>query len=260
MDRRDFLRKSISFLLGSLWGLHGLSRAFASEALPKHSTELPRIALIIDDIGATLSGARQFLHLGVPITFGVLPRLPKSEQAAFEIHAEGHLIMLHQPMEPFNGNLDPGPGALYVGDKASRIASILEENIGYVPFADGVNNHMGSRFTSSGKEVHEALCVVKEKSLFFVDSLTSSRSKAYETARELHMAAAYRNVFLDNYRDLSHVLSQLRKLKAIALNYGHAIGIGHPFPETARAIGLFLKDLEDSSIRLAHVSDLLYIF
>ena len=257
MDRRDFLRKSASFLLGSFFGIHGLSRAFACDDPLEDSPHLPRIALIIDDIGPTLSGARQFLQFGVPITFAILPRLSKSEMAAVEIHDQGHEIMLHQPMEPLNGDLDPGPGALYVGDEAGRIVHILAENIDHVPFAEGVNNHMGSRFTACGKEVHEALSVVKEKGLFFVDSLTSSRSKAYKTAIQLHMPAAYRNVFLDNHLDPEYILSQLRRLKKIALNYGHAIGIGHPFPETARAIGLFLKDLDDSGISLVHVSDLI---
>ncbi|MBU2498102.1 MAG: divergent polysaccharide deacetylase family protein [Proteobacteria bacterium] len=256
MDRRDFLRKSAAFLLGSFFGFHGLSRAFAFDNHLPHSNQLPRIAMIIDDIGLTLSAARQFLQFGVPITFAILPRLAKSEEAALEIHAQGHQIMLHQPMEPLNGDLDPGPGALYVGDEVSRIVSVLAENIAQVPFAEGVNNHMGSRFTASGKEVHEALCVVKEKGLFFVDSLTSNRSKAYKTARELHMPAAYRNIFLDNHLESEYILRQLRRLKNIALNYGHAIGIGHPFPETARAIGLFLKDMEDSGISLVHASDL----
>ena len=165
--------------------------------------------------------------------------------------------MLHQPMEPLNGDLDPGPGALYVGDELDRIVRVLAENIAQVPFAEGVNNHMGSRFTASGKEVHEALCVVKEKGLFFVDSLTSSRSMAYKTARELHMPTAYRNIFLDNHLDSEYILRQLRRLKSIALKYGHAIGIGHPFPETARTIGLFLEEMDDSDISLVHVSDLI---
>jgi len=257
MDRRDFLRKSGAFLLGGLFGMHGLSRAFACEGPLEASPDLPRIALIIDDIGQTLSGARQFLQYNVPITFAVLPRLAKTEQAAMEIHDLGHKIMLHQPMEPLNGDLDPGPGALYVGDEAEKILRVLAENIEDVPFAEGVNNHMGSRFTACGKEVHEVLSVVKDKGLFFVDSRTSNRSKAYKTARQLHMPAAYRNIFLDNQLEETYILSQLRHLKRISLRYGHAIGIGHPFPETSRAIGLFLKDMNDSGISLVHVTDLI---
>lgn len=216
----------------------------------------PRIALIIDDIGFSLCRARQFLDLAVPVTYAVLPRLSHSHALAREIHAEGHEVMLHQPMEPFNASLDPGPGALYVGDEAGIIVKTIEENISEVPFATGVNNHMGSKFTACPKEIQAALQVVKNSGLFFVDSLTSSRSMAYKTARELHLDTACRNIFLDNRADIPSILSQLHRLRRHAARYGQAIGIGHPFPETAGAIRHFLKGLSDSEISFVHVSDL----
>ncbi|MBW1739237.1 MAG: divergent polysaccharide deacetylase family protein, partial [Deltaproteobacteria bacterium] len=253
MDRRSFLVKSASFLVGSLFGLNGFSKAFGEY---ENSTYIrPRIALIIDDIGYSISRARQFLELETPITYSILPRL--SHSLALEIHGQGHEIMLHQPMEPYNSRLDPGPGALYVGDGAGTIARIMEENVSHVPFAAGVNNHMGSRFTSSEREINETLRVVEKSGLFFVDSLTSSHSIAYKTARRFHMATACRNIFLDNVPNESVILSQLCKLKMHALKYGRAIGIGHPFPETARAIGQFSRALKDSNISLVHVTGVL---
>jgi polysaccharide deacetylase 2 family uncharacterized protein YibQ len=248
MERREFLIKSASFLLGTLVGLDGLAKAFAASP--------PRIALIIDDIGHSLCRARHFLELGIPITYAILPRLPHSHDLAHEIHEQGHEIMLHQPMEPSDRYLNPGPGALYVGDEARRIVRIMEENIEDVPFARGVNNHMGSRFTASEREVHQALGVVKENGLFFVDSLTTHRSVAFETARRLHMPAAFRNIFLDNDREEESVFSRLQGLKAHAFKYGQAIGIGHPHTETARAIGHFVKGL-GSNLSLVHVSQLI---
>jgi len=249
MNRRAFLFKGAFFLAGSLFGLNSFSRAFAFFR--------PRIAIIIDDIGYSFSRARQFLELNVPITFSILPRLAKSNALAIEIRSRGHEIMLHQPMEPYSSKFDPGPGALYVGYEPDRIVSIIEENISDVPFAVGVNNHMGSRFTGCKKETNEALKVVKERGLFFVDSLTSSHSVAYETARKLNMAAACRNFFLDNYINESAILSQLNKLKKHAQKYGQAVGIGHPFPETARAIGRFSTSLKDSEVSLVHVSKII---
>jgi polysaccharide deacetylase 2 family uncharacterized protein YibQ len=116
---------------------------------------------------------------------------------------------------------------------------------------------MGSRFTASSREISEALRVVKKKKLLFVDSLTSSRSKAYKTARNLHLAAGYRNIFLDNTPCASSIYRQLQRLKRYALKFGHGIGIGHPHPETARAIRRFAKDLEGSGISFVHVSRLI---
>ena len=72
------------------------------------------------------------------------------------------------------------------------------------------------------------------------------------------MPAACRNIFLDNELNELAILYQLNKLADHAIQYGHAIGIGHPFPETARAIRLFLNVLKNSNITLVHISDLLF--
>jgi polysaccharide deacetylase 2 family uncharacterized protein YibQ len=125
MDRRSFLLKSAGLLVGSLFGVNSFSKVFALEKHQTHPFIKPRIALIIDDIGYSLSRARRFLDLGAPITYSILPRQVYSHDLAIEIHGQGHEIMLHQPMEPYNANLfDPGPGALYVGDGAERIGMI----------------------------------------------------------------------------------------------------------------------------------------
>ncbi|MBW1704064.1 MAG: divergent polysaccharide deacetylase family protein [Deltaproteobacteria bacterium] len=257
MDRRDFLLKGTSFLVGGLFGLNSFSKALAFGEQKNSSFCKPRIALIIDDIGFSFSRTRLFLDLKVPITFSILPRLVHSRDLAYEIHGKGHEVMLHQPMEPLNPGIDPGPGALYVGYGAMRIANIMEENIWTVPFAAGVNNHMGSKFTACCKEIKDALKAAREKDLFFIDSLTSSRSMGYKTARGLHMPTASRNIFLDNVPHESEILVQLAKLKRHAQQYGRAIGIGHPFPETAAAVGRFLENIKDSGITPVHVSKIL---
>jgi polysaccharide deacetylase 2 family uncharacterized protein YibQ len=257
MNRRDFLSRSAVFLLGSFLGFNPFSQSEASENQGTSPVAQSRISLIIDDIGANLSHLTPFLDLGIPITFAVLPRLGKTQEAAQMIHADGHEILLHQPMEPINHDLDPGPGALYVGYGSNKITRIMEENISQIPFAIGVNNHMGSRFTSCQKEVLEALEVVKERGLFFVDSLTTNRSTAYKTARDLHMPAAERDVFLDDVLEERAILRQLNGLKRHALRHGHAVGIGHPFRETAGAIQTFLRDNRDSGITWVHISPLI---
>ncbi len=253
MDRRDFLLKSAAVLSGSVLGLSSFSRALAADEPINQS----KIAIIIDDIGPSRSRLRQFLDIGAPITFAILPRFAKSSALAEEIHALGHEIMLHQPMEPFNPSLDPGPGAVYVGDDPDKIISIIGENISDIPFVTGINNHMGSRFTSCQKEMEDALIAIKMKGLFFVDSLTSNLSMAYKTAKKLHVATAYRNIFLDNNPVEPAILSQLNELKKLAMRSGYAIGIGHPYPETARAIQSFLRDLKKSDISMVYISRLI---
>ena len=257
MDRRTFLLTSSSFILGNLLWHNFVSKAFAVNDTDQNPRIKPRLALIIDDIGASLSHAKPFLELNVPMTFAILPKLPMTEESASLIHKEGHEIMLHQPMEPRDRCLSPGPGALYVGDEPIKIFHTVEENISSVPFATGMNNHMGSRFTAAPKEMLETLQVVKNRGLFFVDSLTTGDSKGYKTAKTLHLPATSRDVFLDNRVEESAIVRQLHQLKGIALRHGYAVGIGHPFIETSRAIHRFLKGIKETELDLVHMSDVL---
>jgi hypothetical protein len=257
MDRRTFLLTSSSFILSNLLRANSVSKAFAFDNIDQNPPIKPCLALIIDDIGASLSHAKPFLELDVPMTFAVLPRLPMTEESACLIHNKGHEIMLHQPMEPRNRGLSPGPGALYVGDEPAKISHTVEENLSSVPYATGMNNHMGSRFTASSKEMLETLQVVKDRGLFFVDSLTTGDSKGYKTAKSLRLPATSRDVFLDNAVEESAILRQLQQLKGIALRHGQAVGIGHPFIETSRAIRHFLKELKETEFELVQMSQVL---
>jgi len=257
MDRRQFILTGASIVAASLFDLSSIPAAFAQKACRTDPVSNPSIAIIIDDIGHSLSRAEQFLRLDVPITFSILPRLVNSDTLGKKIDKNGHDIMLHQPMEPYSMHSDPGPGALYVGHTTHMIASIMEKNIADMPLAIGVNNHMGSRFTSCPHKIKDALEVIRDRRLFFIDSLTSSRSIGFKIAKSIHMTTGYRNIFLDNVPDESAILLQLCKLENHARRSGTAIGIGHPFPQTATAINRFARTLS-SDISLVHISDILY--
>nr|MBL0716302.1 divergent polysaccharide deacetylase family protein [Desulfobacterales bacterium] len=217
----------------------------------------PRIALIIDDIGSSRRVARQFMDISANLTFAVLPHLPFSNSLSHEIHALGCEILLHQPMEPFDHHLNPGPGAAFVGDSMQRIADMLGRNFQAVPYAIGVNNHMGSRFTSYRREIHFTLELIKRRGLFFVDSRTSHRSCAYVTARRINMNTGRRDTFLDNTRHPNTIIDQLYQLIDRALSTGSAIGIGDPYPETALALHQFCSEIQGTGVEIVPVSAVL---
>jgi hypothetical protein len=252
MNRRAFLFHSGSLILTGLLGSGGWSRAFGFSGTEK--TPFPRIAIIIDDIGYSSSQAKRFLDLGVPVTFAILPKLEKSLDLACEIHARGHEIMLHQPMEPQDSHLNPGPGAIFVGYRSERIKDVVQENIAAIPYASGVNNHMGSRLTECQREMQAVLNVVEKHDLFFVDSLTSTQSVAYREASKRQLPSARRNVFLDHYRGEDQILYQLLQLEIHARSHGSAVGIGHPYPETARAMARYLAAPHNPGKYLVHMS------
>ena len=251
--RRDFIYKSAVFFTGTLLGFKCHSKAFAAPCSVKN----PQLAIIIDDIGFSRPRLDNFLKTGAPLTFSILPRLAQSGVFARKLHDLGYEVMLHQPMEPVNPRLDPGPGAIFVKDSPGKIVNVIKQNISETPFVTGINNHMGSRFTASRKEMEEALTAIKDNGLFFVDSLTTSRSEAYGTAKRMNISTVRRNIFLDNIQSVPRILVQLDRLKRVAMNCGRAIGIGHPFPETAAAINLFYKQIKKTSISMVPISKLL---
>jgi polysaccharide deacetylase 2 family uncharacterized protein YibQ len=214
----------------------------------------PVIALIIDDVGHNRARLLPFLRLGIPITFSILPHLPFSRSLAERIHADGHEIMLHQPMEPYDRSIDPGPGALYLHQSPAERCRTIEGAIAGVPHARGMNNHMGSRFTESRPHVAETLRLFREREFFFVDSITTCNSVALSTARELHMTTAPRNVFIDNVWEERSICAQLVKLKTHAVTLGQAVGIGHPRPETVRALASFLDAGHGGDFEFAYAS------
>jgi polysaccharide deacetylase 2 family uncharacterized protein YibQ len=257
MDRRQFIRQGTLAALGGLFGVFRAWRTPAQAAPLHRPSARPRIALIIDDIGFSRARARDFLEIGLPMTYAVLPRLTHSRELAAEISGRGLQVMLHQPMEPFNGSIDPGPGAVFVKDDPDRITATVMENLEGLPWAVGVNNHMGSRFTASSVKMSQVLPVIRDRGLFFVDSVTSGRSKAFRTAQRLHMPAACRNVFLDNRVEEDRILKRLDELLHYARTHGRAVGIGHPHLETARALACFADTLAPDAVDFVPVSEIL---
>jgi len=249
-SRRTFLKQASFVAAAALLTPTKCLRAASNVVGPTPA----RLAIIIDDVGYHRRNARAFLQLGVPLTFSVLPQVPHSVQLAEDIHRAGHEIMLHQPMQPHSTVVDPGPGALYVQHTRIDMEAIIQQNLAELPFACGVNNHMGSLFTESRPLVSEMLDIFRQRSFFFVDSFTSSNSVAFRIARELNMVAAYRNVFIDNDRDADSIYRQLLKAKHRALRTGTAIAIGHPRPETVQVLDGFLKDSQLSGIELVYAS------
>ena len=257
MSRRDFLIRTTVFAAGACAGTSFLLKPFA-RALNAEAAggTAPRIAFILDDVGFNVERVRPFLELGAPLTYAILPHMQFSGSLAEKIHGRGHEIMLHQPMEPHNSSLNPGPGGLYLSQSKQEMERILLRNLENIPHAAGFNNHMGSRFTESRPKMQEALAFFLEQEFYFVDSCTSERSVGFATARDMNMMAACSHEFTDNIRTASAVYGQLVKLKAHAIKHGCAVGIGHPWPETAQGLGQFQKELKGSNFKMVYASQI----
>ena len=144
-------------------------------------------------MGQSMSKARGFLEVDGNITVAVLPHLKYSAAVSAAAHRRGLDVILHAPMEPVNMKLhNPGDGALLTTMSAAEIKEKLDGDLGTVPHAIGVNNHMGSKFTGDKESMAVVLRLVRSKNLFFLDSRTTGGSVAAELARKMGVPSAGR--------------------------------------------------------------------
>lgn len=218
----------------------------------------PRISIVIDDMGADIEKLRELMRLDSPITVAVMPHLKYSAKVATEAHARGWEVIMHLPMEPKDmGENDPGIGALLVVMTPEEVRTQMANDFKTVPYALGVNNHMGSKFTEDAGLMTVVMQEVKRKNMFFLDSRTSPDSVAGKLARNMKVDSADRNVFLDNTREKGYIKGQIRELVAIARKKGKAIGIGHPYPETIEALMETVDDLDKEGVTVVRLSELI---
>ena len=191
-----------------------------------------KVAIIIDDMGYQKEMADRIMNLNFPVTVSVLPFLPYSRYVAQLAKEKGMTVLLHLPMEPHNSNVDPGKGAIFSTMSEQEIRAKFLANWQDVPYVSGVSNHMGSKITENRDIMKIILSEIKEKNLYFIDSMTSPDSVGYQLSREMGIKTAQRTVFLDNEQDIDYIGNQITVLKEFALKYGSAIAIGHPYCNT----------------------------
>lgn len=226
----------------------------------REAPQIARIAVVIDDLGQNLAAARALLRIRAPLTFSIMPHLPYSEETAREAHQQGVEVMLHLPMQPLADSApDVSAREIKVGMGRDEVARIFENDLASVPYASGVNNHMGSRATSDRRLMEEVMNQLARRRLFFIDSRTTAESVALDVAREDRVPAFYRSVFLDDTRSVPYTLRQFHELVRVAQKNGVALAIGHPYPTTIAALAQALPELERENIQLVRASELVHL-
>ncbi|MDR3566832.1 MAG: divergent polysaccharide deacetylase family protein [Syntrophobacteraceae bacterium] len=195
-----------------------------------------RLSVVIDDFGPNLAIARQFASIPFPVTLSVLPFLAHSGQIAAMARQRGREVILHLPMEPVDSRINPGPGALMVSMSSDQIRLSVVAALTTSPYFDGVNNHEGSRLTQDAKAMRTVLAELKDRKLFFLDSMTINTSVGWKEARLMGVPTFKRDIFLDDNLSAAAIRLQIEKAVKIAKARGAALAIGHPHELTLRAL------------------------
>lgn len=220
-----------------------------------------KVCIILDDAGYSNPLTVKFIQLPVKMGIAVLPFLKNSVKTARLIKESGKEVILHMPMEPKDyerRKIRLFKKEILISMSTGKIHRVMDEMLNNVPFVTGINNHQGSGATADIRVMEAVLLKVKEKNLFFVDSLTSRNSVSKKVAKKLKVDYSRRDVFLDNKDDYQYVKKQMEQLIKIALKRGQAVGIGHISKKsTYRVIRDYIPLFKDKKIEMVNPSDII---
>ncbi len=186
-----------------------------------------KLVIVFDDAGQNLSQLEKCISLPFPVTVAVLPRLPHSRESAVKIRANGNEVILHQPMQSVNPNVNPGAGAIKPGMTEDEIRTILFQNINEIAPITGMNNHEGSLITADAEKMSWIMNYASTEGIYFLDSRTNVETKVPYVGQALGYSYYERNIFLDNKKTRENIIAEFMKGLSIANKNGAAIMIGH---------------------------------
>ncbi|NVJ69067.1 MAG: divergent polysaccharide deacetylase family protein [Alphaproteobacteria bacterium] len=230
--------------------------AWLQYAAAWRNTEKPRIAVVIDDLGLSLAATRKLSQMIGPFTLAFLPYAEDLGAQTKLVHAAGHELMVHLPMEPKAAAANPGSNALLDGLSPEEFDRRLVWNLARFDGFVGVNNHMGSLLTEKAGPMVKVMMLLKERGFLFLDSLTSPESVGISAAKATGVPTIARDIFLDNVQHRDAIEKQLAKLERIAHLRGYAIAIGHPYEVTLETLANWQKTLDAKGLVLVPISQL----
>jgi len=229
--------------------------AAISGLLLSYAAHAGKLAIVIDDFGYRPAEENKVLQMPAAISVAVLPNAPAARQMATKAHQGGHEVLIHLPMAPLSKQ-PLEKDTLTPEMSSEEIARILRSAVNNVPYAVGLNNHMGSKMTSSLPGMQKVMQALNQYNFYFLDSMTIGNSQSVPAAQGTHVKVLKRRVFLDDSQDINAVRQQFARAVKLAQRDGYAIAIGHPHPNTVRVLQQMLPTLP-ADITLVRPSQLL---
>ncbi|WGE70160.1 divergent polysaccharide deacetylase family protein [Actinobacillus equuli subsp. haemolyticus] len=215
-----------------MWNLFGNKRSILAIFLQSLLLITPlahagKLAIVIDDIGYRMKEDNAIYALPKEVSVAIIPVAPYATARAKKAYEQKRDVLIHLPMQPKNKQQPIESGALMIGASEAKVAQLIQAARNQVPYAIGLNNHMGSGATADRTTMSYLMKVMAQQQLFFLDSKTGP-SVAAKVAREYGVKALERNLFLDDSDALSDVQVQFNAAIEYARKHGSAILIGHP--------------------------------
>ena len=238
------------------------ARILLAALLPLLSTslaagQLPRIAIIIDDLGYQLMVGQRVIALPGPVACAILPGAPRARQLAHAANDNGKEVLLHLPMQAVETAGPVEETRMTLDMSRGNFAATFEAAFVSVPHAIGISSHRGSLLTRHPGHMRWLMEeLLARGGLFFVDSFTTHESVALQIASEAGVQAMKRDVFLDPDPSTATLQREFARLKSLATKRGSAVAIGHPYEATLALLERELPRLAEQGFNLVAVSEL----
>lgn len=218
----------IAWLLGSL--------------LLASTAQAGKLSIVIDDVGYRPHEENAILQMPTAISVAVLPNAPHAHLMATKAHSQGREVLIHMPMAPISKQ-PLERDTLQPSMSSEEVQRIIRNAVNNVPYAVGMNNHMGSAMTSSLPGMQKVMQALESYRLYFLDSMTIGSSQATRAAEGTGVKVIKRRVFLDDTANPDDIRRQFNRAIELARRNGSAIAIGHPRPATVKVLQQMLSTL-----------------
>jgi len=214
--------------------IHNIKQKNKPTTKPIIYTNKPKLVIIMDDMSFA-SQVRALKKLDIKVTPSFFPPSNRHPNTAKYAKEFSH-YMVHFPMQATNPNFHEEINTLHINSTQQFIDNRVKFIKKEFPNVKFVNNHTGSKFTSNYQAMNRLYIALDRYNLIFIDSRTTSKTKAPLLAQKYHKLLLSRDVFLDNKPDIAYIQKQLRQAIRIAKKRGYAIAICHPHPKTFQAL------------------------
>lgn len=213
----------------------------ASEEKKPADLKHPKIAVVVNDLGIRTPIYYDLKLISFKLNLGIIPGLKDSNALFKEFSQLGRYeIIMHMPMDILDAkkNLESKDFFLkgkypyvingWLNSKGIRksLDNAMSNMDGY-GLVKGLSNHYGSKVTASANMMAAVGKWTKRQNIYFLDSLTTPQTLAYEVLKKNKIKAGYNEIFLDTIDVEEYILEQLGKAQRLAEKNGQVIVFCH---------------------------------
>lgn len=225
-------------------------------AASNRSSAAPRIAILVGGLGLSATSTNEAIaKLPGEVTLAFAPYGGGLQAQVNKARSDGHEVMLHMPMEPFDFPAnDPGPQTLLSALPADQNLDRLQWAMTRFSGFTGLTNYMGAKFATSDEGLKGLFTELKRRGLTYVEDGAAARSRASDVARQTGIGFARGAITLDAVPTQQRIDEALSALENEAEHKGSALGIASALPISIERLARWAKAIERKGFVLVPVS------